>query len=419
MERPPYTDNAPLSITYAFNSSSNHISQFNGTAITSSSIDDNPSPTLRGTREEELLAKVPFVIENEMIKLLQKNPNNNDTTTTSKSNPLRNKIRYDGENSEAMETTIAMEPIYENVPLKSETKEYVNMPISASTNDFPHGSYYYYTADSNTNNSAQTQEKPRRTRKSKNQQQQQVDVQRNGIDNALTFTQEQLQQYIAQQSPSSSDFDTQSQQYVTQLLQQNGYILQPMSSDVWTALFNQSNPTQQQQQNGDANNETGTSSVPTTISRARSNRNQPIYFANRLTNPVFSVDKELLTNTIANQFGYDIDSPQLQKLVQNQHLFAARRRTFANMVWQLTPDEEVALLSSSSTNHSPSNDLDTTTNETNNINSNQEHGLISNGKSILKKEVVKNKPLIISSTNTTAYNKRKNVSFTNATFYVS
>ncbi|CAF3871950.1 unnamed protein product, partial [Didymodactylos carnosus] len=91
-----------------------------------------------------------------------------------------------------------------------------------------------------------------------------------------------------------------------------------MSSDVWTALFNQSNPAQQQQQNGDANNETGTSSVPTTISRARSNRNQPIYFANRLTNPVFSVDKELLTNTIANQFGYDIDSPQLQKLVQNQ-----------------------------------------------------------------------------------------------------
>ncbi|CAF4504065.1 unnamed protein product, partial [Rotaria magnacalcarata] len=33
------------------------------------------------------------------------------------------------------------------------------------------------------------------------------------------------------------------------------------------------------------------------------------------------------------------------QLVTNQHLFAARKRTFANMVWQLTPDEETALCS--------------------------------------------------------------------------
>ncbi|MBL8086396.1 MAG: hypothetical protein JNN26_27450, partial [Candidatus Obscuribacter sp.] len=76
---------------------------------------------------------------------------------------------------------------------------------------------------------------------------------------------------------------------------------------------------------------------PQIISAGR-HRNQPIFFANHLTNPVFNVDKQLLINTIANQFGFDLNSPQLQQLISNQHLFAARKRTFANMVWQLTPD---------------------------------------------------------------------------------
>jgi hypothetical protein len=84
---------------------------------------------------------------------------------------------------------------------------------------------------------------------------------------------------------------------------------------------------------------------PQIVSAGR-HRNQPIYFANHLTNPVFNVDKQLLINTIANQFGVDLNSPQLQQLITNQHLFVARKRTFANMVWQLTPDEETALCSS-------------------------------------------------------------------------
>lgn len=84
---------------------------------------------------------------------------------------------------------------------------------------------------------------------------------------------------------------------------------------------------------------------PQIVSTGR-HRNQPIFFANHLTNPVFNVDKQLLINTIANQFGFDLNSPQLQQLISNQHLFAARKRTFANMVWQLTPDEETALCSS-------------------------------------------------------------------------
>ncbi|CAM4740881.1 unnamed protein product [Rotaria magnacalcarata] len=83
---------------------------------------------------------------------------------------------------------------------------------------------------------------------------------------------------------------------------------------------------------------------PQIISAGR-HRNQPIYFANHLTNPIFNIDKQLLINTVANQFGVDLNSPQLQQLVTNQHLFAARKRTFANMVWQLTPDEETALCS--------------------------------------------------------------------------
>ncbi len=88
-------------------------------------------------------------------------------------------------------------------------------------------------------------------------------------------------------------------------------------------------------------------------------RNQPIYFANHLTNPIFNVDKQLLINTIANQFGVDLNSPQLQQLITNQHLFATRKRTFANMVWQLTPDEETALCSSPIADQTDAIDMDT------------------------------------------------------------
>lgn len=87
---------------------------------------------------------------------------------------------------------------------------------------------------------------------------------------------------------------------------------------------------------------------PQIISAGR-HRSQPVYFANHLTNPLFNIDKQLLINTIANQFGVDLNSPQLQNLVSNQHLFVARKRTFANMVWQMTPDEESALCSSPAT----------------------------------------------------------------------
>jgi hypothetical protein len=73
---------------------------------------------------------------------------------------------------------------------------------------------------------------------------------------------------------------------------------------------------------------------------------QQVLFANHLTNPLFNIDKQLLANTIANQFGVDLNSPHLQQLIQNQHLFAAHKRTFANMIWQMTTEEENALCSS-------------------------------------------------------------------------
>ena len=70
---------------------------------------------------------------------------------------------------------------------------------------------------------------------------------------------------------------------------------------------------------------------------------EQVLFANRLTNPLFNMDKQLLTNTIANQFGVDLKSPYLQQLIANQHLFATQKRTFANMIWQITPEEEYDL----------------------------------------------------------------------------
>jgi hypothetical protein len=64
-----------------------------------------------------------------------------------------------------------------------------------------------------------------------------------------------------------------------------------------------------------------------------------ILFADRLTNPMFEIDKQLLANTIANQFGVDLSSPYLQQLIDNQHVFASQKRTFANMIWPLSSEE--------------------------------------------------------------------------------
>ena len=72
-------------------------------------------------------------------------------------------------------------------------------------------------------------------------------------------------------------------------------------------------------------------------------------FSDHLTNPLFNIDKQLLANTIANQFGIDSKSPFLEKLITNQHLFVSHKHTFANMIWQITPEEENALYSSPET----------------------------------------------------------------------
>lgn len=92
---------------------------------------------------------------------------------------------------------------------------------------------------------------------------------------------------------------------------------------------------------------------------------QQIIFANHLTNPLFTIDKQLLSNTIANQFGLDPHSPYLPQLVANQHWFVADKRTFANMVWPITPEEENALCSSPLT--STSTDADKDAIDSNNI----------------------------------------------------
>ncbi|CAF0802291.1 unnamed protein product [Rotaria sp. Silwood1] len=92
---------------------------------------------------------------------------------------------------------------------------------------------------------------------------------------------------------------------------------------------------------------------------------QPIVFANHLTNPLFNIDKDLLANTIANQFGVDHNSPYLPQLIANQHLFVSDKRTFANMVWHITPEEENALCSSPLT--MTSNNFIKNTNDSNNL----------------------------------------------------
>ncbi|CAF2614979.1 unnamed protein product [Rotaria sp. Silwood2] len=160
----------------------------------------------------------------------------------------------------------------------------------------------------------------------------------------------------------------QQQQQQQQQNQSNGYAYYPVTNNRETETqqqyvipgqtFSNSHPT-----TNNNNSETLSSTMniqpqkPQIISAGR-HRNQPIFFANHLTNPIFNVDKQLLINTVANQFGVDLNSPQLQQLVTNQHLFAARRRTFANMVWQLTPDEETALCSPNTTSHTDIIDTD-------------------------------------------------------------
>ena len=74
-----------------------------------------------------------------------------------------------------------------------------------------------------------------------------------------------------------------------------------------------------------------------------------VQFAEHLTNPLFTTDRQLLANTIANQFGVEPNSPYLDRLIANQHLFTAQKRTFANMIWHMTPEEAQIMSSSSPT----------------------------------------------------------------------
>lgn len=73
---------------------------------------------------------------------------------------------------------------------------------------------------------------------------------------------------------------------------------------------------------------------------------QQVSFSNHLTNPLFKTDKQLLANTIANQFGLDLNSSEVQKLMGNQHLFVHNKRTFANVIWPISAEEENVLCSS-------------------------------------------------------------------------
>lgn len=76
---------------------------------------------------------------------------------------------------------------------------------------------------------------------------------------------------------------------------------------------------------------------------------QQVSFSDHLTNPLFKTDKQLLANTIANQFGLDLNSFEVQKLMNNQHLFVHNKRTFANVIWPISAEEENVLCSSPTT----------------------------------------------------------------------
>ena len=101
---------------------------------------------------------------------------------------------------------------------------------------------------------------------------------------------------------------------------------------------------------------------------------QQVSFSNYLTNPLFKTDKQLLANTIANQFGLDLNSLEVQKLMSNQHLFVHNKRTFANVIWPISAEEENVLCSSPTSIISP---------QTINIQTADSNGS-STGKSILK-----------------------------------
>jgi len=105
------------------------------------------------------------------------------------------------------------------------------------------------------------------------------------------------------------------------------------------------------------NTSSSSSSVPPETISNNQNYFPHVLFSDHLTNPLFNVDKQLLANTIANQFGIDPNSPDLQKLIANQHLFVTNKRTFANMVWQITPEEASALCSSPVTSNSTIPDI--------------------------------------------------------------
>ncbi|KAL7670668.1 hypothetical protein ACOME3_005597 [Neoechinorhynchus agilis] len=66
-------------------------------------------------------------------------------------------------------------------------------------------------------------------------------------------------------------------------------------------------------------------------------------FSDHLTNPMLIGNPSLLMNTLANQFGVAVDSPELIRIIQNQPLFMANRRTFANLIWDMSSSEEAVL----------------------------------------------------------------------------
>ena len=128
----------------------------------------------------------------------------------------------------------------------------------------------------------------------------------------------------------------------------NGYVYMSINDDQTARLPDQQYRAQSMgEQNGLSFAQTSLPETPT-IDYPRIP--SQVYFADHLTNPLFNVDKQLLTNTIANQFGIDLQSPYLPQLISNQHLFVAQKRTYANMVWQLTADEMRNLCSSPITN---------------------------------------------------------------------
>ena len=253
------------------------------------SNDEQAGSNVRGHEEGSFPATgIPTTPEKEMPKFLSTYASSSTTP-----DPVRSISTTDSGS-----TTSNNDPIYENVPTLLQTKPtraiYYNTPKSnrddPQSPPTPSNGHVYYTIA----NSRESESQPSSVSRSA------VSQQTNGV--------------------------------AAYPLLEQGTSTVPTSQDSLASISSMStetNPTQK----------------PQIVSSGR-HRSQPVYFANHLTNPLFNVDKQLLINTIANQFGVDLQSPQLQNLIQNQHLFVARKRTFANMVWQMTPDEETALCSS-------------------------------------------------------------------------